>query len=333
MKVAIASSGLGHIARGVEAWADDLALALDTRGIDVHLFQGGATPPSYGTVLANLPRQSDANARWRHRLPAALAWRAGLASPYDTEQSTFAWSLQRALRHGRFDILHVQDPLVAWRMEQLRRAGLLRTRTILAHGTEEPPEWLARLRYVQHLAPAHLEQCRTAGYTRPTWTVIGNFVDGERFHPGTEPELRRELGIATGVPVVLSVAAIKRRHKRIDWLIDAVAAYNAQHADRPAVLVAAGARESDSDELVTVARARLGDAARVLVGFPRAADAGAVPHCRRVRHGIAVRDDAAGAARSRRIGIAVRGARRPHAPLDDRAGRDADRHGGRGGVE
>ncbi len=269
MRIAVASSGLGHITRGVETWAADLAQALDTREIDVRLYQGGGTPPRYGEVLRNLPRESDANARWRRRLPHALAWRLGFGAPYDVEQSTFAWSLQRALRRDAIDIVHVQDPLVASRMDQLRRAGFLRTRAILAHGTEEPARWLARLRYVQHLAPAHLGACRDAGYHRPTWTVIGNFVDGDRFHPGAAPGLRHELGIAPDAHVVLAVAAIKRSHKRIDWLIDAVATYRARHPDQPATLVVAGAREDDTDELVALAHERLGDAARMLVRFPR----------------------------------------------------------------
>ena len=44
MKIAIASTGLGHIYRGVEAWADDTAATLYKKGIDVTLFKGGGEP-------------------------------------------------------------------------------------------------------------------------------------------------------------------------------------------------------------------------------------------------------------------------------------------------
>ena len=155
-------------------------------------------------------RTSDANAAWRGRIPSPVAWRLHMGAPYELEQTTFAWSLARALRREPADILHVQDPVVALRLDQLRRLGMLRTRTILAHGTEEPGTFLQRLRYVQHLAPTHLERCRAAGVWRPTWTAFGNFVDVERFRPGSAPDVRAELGIAPDAKVLLTLAAIKR---------------------------------------------------------------------------------------------------------------------------
>ena len=39
-----------------------------------------------------------------------------------------------------------------------RKWGLVKTKEILAHGTEEPVEFLEKFEYVQHLAPWHLEQ-------------------------------------------------------------------------------------------------------------------------------------------------------------------------------
>ncbi|HEX3928872.1 MAG TPA: glycosyltransferase family 4 protein [Gemmatimonadales bacterium] len=269
LRVAVASSGLGHIARGIETWAGDLGEALHVRRVAVRLYQGGGPAPAYGEALANLPRESEANYRWRHRLPRSVAWRLQAHAAYQMEQTTFAWSLLRALRRDRADILHVQDPVVAYRLEQFRRMGLLRTRTILAHGTEEPPAWLMKLRYLQHLAPTHLERCRAQGAWRPTWTAIGNFVDTDRFQPGSAAELRAELGIAADARVVLAVAAIKRAHKRIDWLANAVARYRSEHPDMPVVLVVAGGREGDTDDVIHEATAQLGDSVRFLVRYPR----------------------------------------------------------------
>jgi glycosyltransferase involved in cell wall biosynthesis len=269
LRIAIASSGLGHIARGIEAWADDLANALQHRGEAVRLYQGGGTAPHWGEILVNRPRESSRNAALRRLLPSPLAWRVGLQSPYDVEQTTFAWTLLRALRRRPAHILHVQDPLVALRLDQMRRAGLTRTRTILAHGTEEPGGFLRRLRYVQHLSPMQLERWQRAGVWRNTWTAIGNFVDTERFHPGDAPDVRAELGIAPDAIVLLTVAAIKRAHKRIDWLIDLAARYRACHPGVPVVLVVAGGRETDTDDLIREGTARLGDGIRFLVRHPR----------------------------------------------------------------
>ena len=46
MKIAVACSGLGHVARGIESWAADLAQALNDRGEDVTLFKGGGKAES-----------------------------------------------------------------------------------------------------------------------------------------------------------------------------------------------------------------------------------------------------------------------------------------------
>lgn len=270
LRIAVASSGLGHIARGIETWAGDLAAALATRGHAVHLYQGGGTPPAYGEVLPTLPRESAANARFAGRLPTGLAWRLGLTAGYPLEQSTFAWSLFRALRRRPADILHVQDPVVALRLDQLRRRGLMTTRTILAHGTEEPGEFLARFRYLQHLSPTQLERWRDAGIWQPTWTAIGNFVDTQRFHPGRAEALRAALDIPPNAAVILTLAAIKRTHKRIDWLLAAMTALRARHPELPFVLVVAGGREGDTDELIREGTALLGASVRFLVRHPRA---------------------------------------------------------------
>ncbi len=269
LRVAVASTGLGHISRGIETWASDLGEAYQRLGVAVHLYQGGGVPPPYGTVLTNLPRESGANFRWGGRFPAWLAWRIGMSPGYPLEQTTFAWSLLRALRRSPTDILHVQDPLVALRLDQARRAGLLGTRTILAHGTEEPMEFLSRFRYLQHLSPTQMDRCREAGYWKPTWTAIGNFVDVDRYHPGSAEALRAELGIPPGTAMILTLAAIKRQHKRIDWLLGTMATFRARHPDLPFVLVVAGGREPETDELIREGTALLGAQVRFLVRHPR----------------------------------------------------------------
>ena len=52
----------------------------------------------------------------------------------------------------------MQDPLLADLCRRYREKGKLRTKEILAHGTEESVEFLSKFDYVQHLAPWHLEQ-------------------------------------------------------------------------------------------------------------------------------------------------------------------------------
>lgn len=270
MRIAIASSGLGHVARGIEAWAADLGRALADRGEDVLLCKGGgAAQAPYERVVSCWQREEPRTGRLVRRIPRSLGWRVGFGSPYKVEESTFAWNLIGLLRREKVDILHVQDPTVALRIQQARALGLVRARAILGHGTEEPVAFQRRIDYLQHLAPCHLEESRAQGAWKPAWTAIPNFIDTESFRPGSSPSLRAELGIPDDAVVVLTAAAIKRHHKRIDHLIAEFARLRADHPGLPAYLVVAGGWETETDALVAEGRERLGDRVRFLVRFPR----------------------------------------------------------------
>ena len=68
---------------------------------------------------------------------------------------------------------------------------------------------------------------------------------------------------------MLSVAAIKRAHKRIDYLVREFAALGGKRPDWPVWLVVAGGRDEHSDELMTWGRELLGDRVRFLPNYPR----------------------------------------------------------------
>jgi 1,2-diacylglycerol 3-alpha-glucosyltransferase len=271
LSVMIASSGLGHVARGIEAWANDLGGALAARGEAVTLCKGaGEEEAAYERVVSCWRRDGAETKRLLQCLPRRGIWRLGLSTGYGVEQTTFALALLKHLRNDRIKLLHVQDPQVAAIVQRAARLGWVRTKVILAHGTEEAPHSLRRFDYLQHLAPWHLEEGRLAGSWKPTWTAIPNFIDTDRFRPGRAESLRTELGIPHDARVVLSVAAIKRHHKRVDHLIEEFVRLREERPDSPAWLVVAGGWESDTDELVDRGRAILGDRVRFLVRFPRA---------------------------------------------------------------
>ncbi len=277
LRICVASSGLGHVARGIEAWAADLGRALVERGEDVLLCKGGGEAhEKYERVVPCWTRESAATRRLRRWLPRFLGWRVGLGGAYPVEQTSFAWKLLKVLRREQIEILHVQDPLVALHVQRARRWGWVRARTILAHGTEEPFDFQRRIVYLQHLAPWHLEEARRAGVERSCWTAIPNFIDTETFRPNREPAgtredggLRDELGLPADAVVALSAAAIKRRHKRVDYVLEEFAALLQSQPELPLYLVLAGGWEPDTDELMAQGQARLGDRVRFLVRFPR----------------------------------------------------------------
>jgi len=163
MKIAIASSGLGHVARGIETWALDTAGALSHCSLDVTLFCAAPLPlntehSTLNTMVLPCLKRGDQLTRLITRLAPRFTWRWGWTSGYEIEQWSFWRKLYPILRDEGYDILHVQDPLLADLCRRYRKAGKLRTKEILAHGTEEPVEFLEKFDYVQHLAPWHLEQ-------------------------------------------------------------------------------------------------------------------------------------------------------------------------------
>ena len=206
MKIAVASSGLGHVARGVETWARDSAVALSRLSdLNVTLFAGALHPSSLPVVVLDCLKRDSEQAKRLTRIVPGFMWRWGLKSEYGWEQLSFWWKLWPVLRKEQFDILHVQDPMLAFWCRKFRKLGILKTVEILAHGTEETPDFLNQFDYVQHLAPWHARkvgngvmECGSVGgeesvdAKRDGDFCIPNFVDTEAFHPN-ETEVTTDL--------------------------------------------------------------------------------------------------------------------------------------------
>jgi glycosyltransferase involved in cell wall biosynthesis len=282
MRIAVASSGLGHVARGIETWAMETAKALHQKGADITLFGAGGEPPwgEDGPNWINLfcLKRGDKANQVIDRLVRRPFWRLGMGGPYGLEQVSFWFPLWLKLRHGGYDILHIQDPILAWYCSMFRKAGLVKSREILAHGTEEPPEFLAKLQYVQHLAPWHLEynltQLKKAAKQVPAmgagWTALPNFVDTDKFTPKGD-DLRRELGIPHDCMVFGTAAAIKKHHKRIDHMLKEFCGFIKDFSGpdqlRPH-LVLAGASTPETPELMRLAEENHPDLIHFLLDLP-----------------------------------------------------------------
>ena len=265
MKIALLSSGLGHIKRGVETWTEDLAVALKECNIDVTVYCGERMGSRPEFVEIPCLKRTHLISKWLLKLKLPFLWRFGFGGGYTTEQFSFTHNILPVLKREQYDIIHTQDPHVAMICEKYYKQGLIKSKTILAHGTEEPFEFLNKLSYVQHLAPYHQQEAKDNGVKNIGTFAIGNFIETDKFMPDVKTDLRKELGVPEDAFVVLSVAAIKRVHKRIDYLINEVSGIN----DENVYLLVAGGKESDSDELIQVAKERMGDRVKFLVNYPR----------------------------------------------------------------
>jgi 1,2-diacylglycerol 3-alpha-glucosyltransferase len=261
LRIAVACSGLGHIQRGIESWAADLALALRRSGADVTLF-GGASME--GAVALPTFRRTEspaiALARWLRHLGG---WRYGMGSAYDVEQTSFAFNLWRRVRR-RFDILHVQDPMIAIWLDRANRVGLSRPKVIYANGTGENASVMRRFSFLQLLTQAAADDWQRLRPAGQMVFTIPNFIDTQRFQPGDRAAARERFGLPPDRTIILCCAAIRRFHKRIDSLTRAFAGMPSD-----AMLVIAGGREADTEELIAEGTALLGGRIRFLPNLPR----------------------------------------------------------------
>ena len=224
-----------------------------------------------GCVALGTLQRNAALTRWLTRACPSPLWKYGFKSTYGWEQARFWRALRPQLISGGYDILHVQDPMVAWWCRRARLAGKLRTREILAHGTEEPPHFLAPFDFIQHLAPWHLEQTTAAlGHTPPHWCAMPNLVESNRFKPdaAASQRVREQLNIPANAFVVGCAAALKRGHKRIDYLIDEVAACPPELHGRPVHLLLCGATQADTEALLADGAYKLGPRFHPLADLP-----------------------------------------------------------------
>ncbi|MDD4869220.1 MAG: glycosyltransferase family 4 protein [Kiritimatiellae bacterium] len=262
MKIAIVSSGLWHVRRGIETWASTLAEALARRGLNITLFTGSKVTSDNGQVpykIQVMPcwyRGTRKNTWMTNILSRIGGWRYGFGSEYQTEQTTMAPKLIKALRRDGFDIVHLQDPWLAMLLEKVHRKQQHAAEVILAHGTEEPLDFLRKFQHVQELSPHYLANhgvMSMSGWTRHS---VPNFVNTDVFRPADKFLCRKSLGLPHDTFIVLSVGAIDHKHKRMQWLVDEFTSMN----NKNSVLVVAGPCNSpEISQFITNAKNILGE--------------------------------------------------------------------------
>ena len=140
----------------------------------------------------------------------------------------------------------------------LRRLTRGSFRTLLSNGTMAVSGF-GHLDHVQQLTPAALATVLEHGAdpARQTMLPLGAPLAPrlERTARAEREALRRRLRLPADRPVLLSVAALNRHHKRIDYLIEEVARLP---EPRPFVVMA-GQVEAETAGLRTLARERLGE--------------------------------------------------------------------------
>ena len=231
------------------------------------LFQSGPGEVVYARQVSCLDHRG-ALARQLTFLGRIGGWRWGFGSTTSLQQVFFARRLITELRQGKYDIVHMQDAWASRLLERARRNGRHPAKVILGHGTEEEFEFLLEFDHVQELAPCYLERDRQIGLPpERRWFAIPNFIDCQQFCSGDRSVARAKFGISADAFVVLDVAALKRTHKRLDWLAQEMA--HARCKQSNILLVVAGAQTSETTELVRFLKDALPGHVKVLTNVQR----------------------------------------------------------------
>jgi 1,2-diacylglycerol 3-alpha-glucosyltransferase len=255
LRVALPCTGLGRQRRGFEAFTRELHGVLrDAPGLVLSVFGGGGDVRAGERAVWNTPRDSAAA-----RAIAALSGRG----PYFVEQATFFAGFLPQLLSLRphlvyFADLNLGNALWHWRRITGQRFGML----FYNGGATTRP--YTRCDWVQQLTPAHFDEAVARGEARERMVVLPHGIRLTASLANRDlarvAATRRTFGVADGVPLLLTVGMLDRAIKRMDALIDAVAALG----DARPHLVMLGQETAESDALRRQARERLGD--RVWIG-------------------------------------------------------------------
>jgi 1,2-diacylglycerol 3-alpha-glucosyltransferase len=245
-RVAIACSGLGHVYRGLETWAANVAEGIHKSGGNVILFGSGPRPDARSPYVRVPCLRRDG---WMRRF---LSW----DKAYLYEQISFARNLRRHLRADRFDVVHVGDPNVAQQLiTHCERQNLA---LVYQDGLFIGSAWCAKFRHVQALAPFYKEIAETQKVDTAGWRVVPHFVETQTFSPCANKAETRERCFRGAVPedaeVVIAIGDFSARaNKRLDWIIEECA-----HSKSPLHLILAGnSTQADLESLRTHAQKRL----------------------------------------------------------------------------
>lgn len=250
LRVHLVCTGLGRERRGFEAFTRACAKALaGDRTLQLEVFAGGRDGAAAGErVVANLPRASRA---------ARFLGRLFRRDPYHIEQVSFFLGYLPHLVRRAPDVLYFADlnfGNVCWHWRRLT-GGRFRMLFNNSGPTSMP---FTRTDHVQQVTPGALAAALERGERADRQTMLPFGVELPSPFVSTDTaargRARAQLGLPATGEVLLCVAKLDKAYKRIDLLIESVAALG---EPRPFLLLV-GADGPDGDALRALAGARCG---------------------------------------------------------------------------
>ncbi len=258
LKVALISSGLGHVLRGVEVWMLELARLLPRERVEVLLWSGGqlAGAPAGYSSLHGLSRD------------AALISKASWHRRYMFEQWSVLPATLLRLREEQVDIAYCGDPVLSWHLNRFQK--LHGARVVFMNGMRLSPDWARPFGGVHLLAQPYLEQARQdiGVEAARNFFAVPHCADVATFRPASPVEkaqARAQWNLSPEDYLILTIGPLGNvSGKRLEWL-----AQELQPLDRRIKLVHAGVDEDGRDEVMRQVQTALGDRVHFCGRVPR----------------------------------------------------------------
>ena len=249
VKLFLTSVFMGTFARGFESFTRDLYSAIRNEpGVEVTLFRGGGAPAEEERILRLIDH------RWR--ISQAVACLVG-STRVDVEGFGFGLRLAPTVLRERPDLVFVSDRAVGHVLYHLRQVTGARFRILLHNGQPVGPPF-RHWDHVHQTAPLSYDKAMAAGESPAKHTLLplpSSFPPGWPLGSEDVLALRRRLLLPESQPILISVAALNRYHKRVDYVVSEVARLR---PDRRPFLLLLGQPDWQTPEILSEAESLLG---------------------------------------------------------------------------
>lgn len=205
-------TGVGHIRRGYESFTEECFAALKTQpGFKLILLKGGGKRERQVKVVPCLQRQKP--------LTKTIAKRLG-ADAYVVEQCSFLVGMLPLLIMYRPKLIYYSDFKLGTWLWHLRRILGFEYKLLFSNGAPNGPPF-TRTDHVQQLLPYYYQQAISAGASAASMTLLpyGFAVPDILSDANKKMEKRLTLDLPINKKIIISVGAINRHHKRMDYVI------------------------------------------------------------------------------------------------------------------
>jgi glycosyltransferase involved in cell wall biosynthesis len=256
----LACSGLEHAHRGFESFARECFDELrDEPRLDIELVKATGASGDRERAVRAITRDG--------RLARMFSRRQN--GPIKVEQLVFAFSLQRQILRRRPQVIYFSEWYTGVGLNRLRALNRQQYALVLSNGSMAAEGFEPFDRIHQHTAPAfeYVLGCGADPAKHVLLPVAFRFSpELELPSPDERRALREQLGLPSERTIVISVAALNRWHKRLDYVIEELARLP---EPRPFLLMV-GQPEAETDGLRSVATELLGDDGHSFRSVPRA---------------------------------------------------------------